>query len=194
MKTKWILGFSILTLVTHSQSMASSLEIQEVCNTVEECRALKAKAESRLADLFKNIVPEMTEILGKGKTRYRAGLTCESKNLRLPTARELALVAYSYGANGISETPKKGYYLVKGSDSTGNPDHFYYSHEGYQRPAGDYGKFDFWSSSVFPDAYSKHENSYNRTYMLNGANGYIYDAYNSSGYYIQAVRCVSSSR
>lgn len=101
----------------------------------------------------------------------------------MPTAREFALYAQNLGAQGISETAKDGYYLVKGSDSAGNPDHFYFSYKGYQRPAGDLGNYWFWSSSVHPD-----DSDY--AYYLYGDDGHVYYGYRSSDVVISAVRCV----
>jgi hypothetical protein len=51
---------------------------------------------------------------------------CETRGMRLPTIRELALIAGSEGAKGISLTPLPGYKLVKKAG-----DEFYYSSEGF---------------------------------------------------------------
>jgi len=154
------------------------------CHTIEDCQQQIAERKAAQAKLLKEVTPELTGIL-TGVSQYEAERICRNEGMRLPTARELALVAQSLGAEGISETKKNGYYLVKGSDSIGNPDHFYFSNKGYKRPAGELGNKWFWSSSVHP-VYS------NSAYRLNGNHGYIYD-YNRSNYnYNYAVRCVRS--
>lgn len=122
---------------------------------------------------------DLTGILKTNVNRYEAEKICKDNGMRLPTARELAEVSQSFGAEGISETPKEGYYLVNGSDSTGQPDRFYFSYKGYQRPSGDFGSYWFWSSSV-TDSYL--------AYKLNGFNGDL--DYFIPGYDLHAVRCV----
>ena len=77
---------------------------------------------------------------------------CKSQGTRLPTAREFALYAQVLGAQGISDTPKEGYVLVRrGSDSAGKSDIFYYSSKGYPDLPGDLNRF-FWSSSANPSS------------------------------------------
>ena len=179
MKNTITLGLMMLGL------FATSLQAKEVCDTIEECQKLKTKVEARLAELLKDVTPELTGILKTGVSQYEAERICADEGMRLPTARELALVAQSLGAQGISETKKDGYYLVKGSDSAGNPDHFYFSYEGYKRPAGDLGSRWFWSSSVHAD-YSDY------AYLLDGYNGDFYYDYRSYDYLNVAVHCVRS--
>ncbi|MGK5090254.1 hypothetical protein WDW86_22120 [Bdellovibrionota bacterium FG-2] len=67
---------------------------------------------------------------------------CANQNLRLPTARELALIL---NPSGVSETDDNdGSYLVslRGEES------FYYNYRTYRRSARDDGKNEFWSSST----------------------------------------------
>lgn len=155
------------------------------CHTIEDCQNLKVEIEADQTVLLKNITPELTDIVKTGVSMYTAEWICADLGMRLPTARELALVSQSMGAQGISETKKDGYRLIKGSDIYGNPDHFYFSHIGYKTPAGDLGNKWFLSSSVHPD------NSKN-AYGLMGGNGNIdYDS-RSSNYHNNAVRCVLS--
>jgi len=180
MKKTITLGLMMLGL------FATNVQAKEVCNTIEDCQKLKAKVEARLAELLKDVTPKLTGILKTGVDQFEAEKICLDKGMRLPTARELALVSQSLGAQGISKTKKGGYYLVKGSDSAGNPDHFYFSNKGYKRPAGDLGNKWFWSSSVHPDASDN-------AYGLNGLNGGIaYYYYRSYDYVYYAVRCVRS--
>ena len=181
--------FSMLSVAAGVQLSANAARAAEVCDTVDACWALQAKVEARLAVLLKNIAPNLTDIVrnADGSVRhmnqYDADSYCRNQGQRLPTARELALYSQSLGAQGISETKKDGYYLVKGSDSAGIPDNFYFSSKGYQRPSGDLGSFWFWSSSVHPDFSDN-------AYVLYGDNGGI-DG-DRGGFDINAVRCVRS--
>lgn len=181
MKKTITLGLMMLGL------FATSVQAEtKHCHTVEDCRKLKVEVEADLAELLKDVTPELTGILKTGVSQYKAERICADEGMRLPTARELALVAQSLGAQGISETKKDGYYLVKGSDSAGNPDHFYFSYKGYKHPAGDLGSKWFWSSSVHPDFSSN-------AYLLVGDDGDIGNVYRSYDYHIvSAVRCVRS--
>jgi hypothetical protein len=112
-----------------------------------------------------------------GWTEYEAEDYCQKRNQRLPTARELANYAQNQGADGISESKKQGYQLVSGSDSVGNPDHFYYSNRGYKRPAGDLGNFRIWSSSAVPPYIT------DGGYYLNGIDGSIDSDYRGRFFY-----------
>ena len=182
MKKTITLGLMMLGL------FATSVQAKEVCDTIEECQKLKTKVEARLAELLKDVTPELTGILKTGVDQYEAEKICLDKGMRLPTARELALDAIARKAlpsSAISETKKDGYYLVKGSDSVGNPDHFYFSYKDYKRPAGDLGNKWFWSSSVHP-YYS------DIAYRLYGNYGGIYNVNRSYDNYYNAVRCVQS--
>lgn len=146
MKNTITLGLMMLGL------FATSVQAEtKHCYTVEDCRTLITEAKSDLAVLLKDVTPELTGILRTGVSQRLAEAICEGVGMRLPTARELALVAQSLGAEGISETRKDGYRLIRGTDSAGNPDDFYYSNKGYKRPAGEPGYYWFWSSSVHPD-------------------------------------------
>ncbi len=140
------------------------------------------------AHAHEDVTPELTGILKTEVTQHEAEDVCRDRGMRLPTARELALVSQSLGAEGISETKKDGYYLVKGKDRTGNPDHFYFSEKGYKRPAGELGDCWFWSSSVF-EVFSGWK------YMLNGYSGgfhIVMDTSYGNGDSPYAVRCVRS--
>lgn len=182
MKSKSVFGLSILGLAT-AMSMTAAVHADPICGTLEQCRAMQAQVEARIQELLKDVTPKLTGILKSGVTQYEAESICRDKGMRLPTARELALVAQSLGAQGISETEKDGYYLVKGSDSAGNPDHFYFSYKGYSRPAGDLGRHVFWSSSVHP-VYSIY------AYDLDGVFGGIEGVRRSHVSDDGAVRCM----
>ena len=73
---------------------------------------------------------------------------CASNGQHLPSARELAQLATSMGATGISETAKDGYHQVNAKNADGKVDSFYFSYAGYKRPSGNLGNHWFWSSSV----------------------------------------------
>jgi hypothetical protein len=141
-----------------------------------------------------NAVPNLTDIvkdtdgLIRGMTQYEAKNYCRSQGQRLPTIRELALYAQSLGARGISETPEVGYHPVKGFDSSGHPDNFYYSNYGYQRPAGDLAKV-IWSSSVGPYDYDENDGPADFVQTLDSKWGYITQQRSYSTF---AVRCVQS--
>ena len=168
---------------------ATSVQAQtKHCHTVEDCQQQIAERKADLAELLKDVTPRLTGILKAGVSQHEAEDICRDKGMRLPTARELALDAIARKAlpsSAISETEKDGYSLVKGSDSEGNPDHFYFSNKGYQPPAGDLGNKWFWSSSVLPD-YSVY------AYVINGVNGVIDYVSRSYDYDYGAVRCVQS--
>jgi len=180
MKKTITLGLMMLGL------FATSVQAEtKHCHTIEDCQQQIAERKADLAKLLKDVTPELTGILKTGVSQHEAENICLDKGMRLPTARELALVAQSLGAQGISETKKDGYYLVKGSDSVGNPDRFYFSYKGYKRPAGDLGNKWFWSSSVHPDVS-------NSAYTLYGVNGVIDFDERSYDVSSNAVRCVRS--
>ncbi len=102
-------------------------------------------------------------------TQYDADRYCRHQGQRLPTVRELALYAQSLGAQGISEKQKDGYYFVRGMDSLGNPDNFYFSDKGFQSNSEE-DSFLLWSSSIDLGGIS---NSTDDAYSLNGWNGMI---------------------
>lgn len=166
---------------------ATSVQAENIhCHTIEDCRKMKAEVEADLVLLLSNMTPELTGILKTGVTSLRrAKEICEDEGMRLPTARELALIAQGLGAEGISETRKDGNRLIRGTDSAGSPDDFYFSNSGYKRPAGDLGNWWFWSLSVHPD------DSFN-VFILNGFNGDIDTVNRSYDNFINAVRCVQT--
>jgi hypothetical protein len=145
---KWML---VLFVISGAMSSAQAFE---VCDTAGVCRVYQIEDNTILP---KDFTPSLTDSAKNSDgnflhlNQYDANSFCRNKGLRLPTARELAHFSQSQGAQGISETPKDGYRLVKGLDSEGNQDYFYFSSQGYMRPAGDLGKKYFWSSSMHPN-------------------------------------------
>lgn len=181
MKKTLTLGIMVLALF----AMSAQAETEH-CHTTESCRALIAGAQADLAELLRDARPELTGILETGVTQQTAIEVCRERGMRLPTARELAMVAQSLGAEGISERRKDGYRLIKGSDVNGNPDHFYFNYRGYQRPEGDLGrKWFFWSSSV-------HTHDSSVAYGLYASNGDVYTTYRSYDNKNDAVLCMQS--
>ncbi len=106
----------------------------------------------------RSVPPELTDILPRwpngsirNTTYFEAESICSSRGQRLPTAREWALYAQAFGAEGVSEIdPEDGLHiLIRGLDSVGSPDLFYYSSWGYLRSkTQDYHSY--WSSSILP--------------------------------------------
>jgi uncharacterized protein (TIGR02145 family) len=107
---------------------------------------------------------------------------CASQGMHLPRIRELAQLAVSLGAAGISETPKDGYNLMTAKNADGKVDNFYFNYAGYKRPQGDLGNNWFWSSSDYSD------DPY-FSYVFDGSNGVVYVDYGVTSYH--AVRCVT---
>ena len=189
-------------------SIPTSWAQTPVCNTLKECNQLKV--EARIQELLKDETLSLGDIVkdahGKVRTmnQYDADKYCKSIGSRLPTARELALYSQSLGARGILETSysgidsasskvqteitqmdKEGYYPIYTKNSAEKTVvDFYLNYSGYQRPAGDFGNYWFWSSLVHPYY------SYN-AYDLDGYNGGIGN-YNRSNDDLIAVRCVRS--
>jgi hypothetical protein len=136
-----------------------------------------------------NVPPVLTEMLEYRINQQDAATLCLEKGMRLPTARELALVAQSMGALGISETKRDGYYLIQGTDKEGRPDYFYYSHKGYIRPdiinENSFAAYWMWSSSTHPE-----DSRY--AYRFSGHMGLISYAYPDLENFYDSVRCVVS--
>ena len=151
MRKKWAMFFSVLSVTAGISLSSGAARAGEICDTVAACRALQAALDARLLMLLDN-APNLTDVASDTDrmNQFDAYWYCQHLGQRLPTARELAIYAQSLGAQGISETAKDGYDLIKGSDTTGYPDHFYFSSKGYHRPAGDTGIRFFWSSSADP--------------------------------------------
>lgn len=170
---KTFLGLAILGF------FATNVQAKEVCNTIKECQNLKTKVNERLAELQKDVTPELTEILETNVSWFKAKEICQDEGMRLPTPRELALVSQRLGAQGISETQKDGYELIKAKDSEGNLDYFYFNSKGYNRPATVHGHYFIWSSTVH-SIYA---------YSLDGVYGNIYNSVLNNTL-ATAVRCV----
>jgi len=93
---------------------------------------------------------------------------CKSQAQHLPSARELAQLAQSLGAAGISANNlKNGYYPVTAKNADGITDTFSFNIARYKRPQGDLGNYWFLSSSVRTD------NPVGSPYGLLGALGAI---------------------
>jgi hypothetical protein len=162
----------------------------DVCNTLPECQQLKTQLSASLAAVDARIQalqpsPQIGDIARNtdGSIRYMnqadAINYCASQGQHLPSARELAQLAQSMGAAGISETAKDGYYLVNAVNADGKYDSFYFNYSGYQQPAGDLGNNWFWSSSV-------DSSNSGGAFVLRGHYGFVY--YGPRGL-SDAVRC-----
>lgn len=177
---------TLLSLMILGQFI-TSVQAKEACNpcvTVECHQRQMAHLELSIQEIEKKVTPKLTGILKTGVSQYEAKRICQDMGMRLPTARELALVSQNLGAQGISETQKdRHYYLVKGSDSAGNPDHFYFSFKGYNPPAGDLGTYTFWTSSVHPTFFHS-------AYLLDASVGVIESIPRGDDFSSEAVRCV----
>lgn len=107
-------------------------------------------------------------------------------NLYLPTIRDLAMIAQAAGAKGVLEWPRNtlhwSYRLVKAINRGRGFEKFYFSSQGYVRPAGDVGDNKFWSSSTYASWIPG-------SYVLNGRTGGI--EHGVAEYVkVAAVRCV----
>jgi hypothetical protein len=146
----------------------NALAVEE-CTNVSECRgriALDLKTLKDLLGLQSLVAVEDEDIFvsmpyGRGSRWDYSGVQrwgCKDKGKHLPSIRELAQIAMSYGAKGIVEIndgkplkPLSGHIEINAKNADGSSDNFYYSHYGYQRPPGLLGIKWFWSSSVRVD-------------------------------------------
>jgi hypothetical protein len=162
-----------------------------VCATITKCEALQRQVAEQLKKLKVGKLPTFLDIAREadGKVKYmtqtEAVQYCIHRGAHLPSALELAQLSMSYGAKGIVDScgPKEeNCYQVRAANDKGEPDWFYFSYAGYNRPAGDLGSNWFWSSSVQSgDSYV--------AFGLNGYDGGIgFGGHRSSKF---AVRCVS---
>ena len=110
---------------------------------------------------------------------------CSDRGAHLPSARELAQLSMSLGADGFVDAciPNNHCYKVSYIQNADNStEEFFFRVLGYHRPAGDLGANWFWSSSVdskYPYA----------GFALFGPYGDINPLYRDSQ--ISAVRCVT---
>ena len=183
----------ISVLVIGLLLMAVNAHATVHCHTPEACAKLKGEVETDLAELLRNVIPKLTEILEDRVTFPKAEKICREMGARLPTARELALVAQSLGARGIRETSypnrdinsrqvqeeqslmrAKGYFpvhVLRYEDGPFTAIDFYFNSYGYVRPK-DYGDNLFWSSSRDEIlTYSKHSGIAGIAYRIYGLNG-----------------------
>ncbi len=173
-----LLSFLILNFIAVN-SFASNL-----CDTLPDYPQLTNQLHTRiqtlqpglqLGNIARNIDGSILYMNQPTAVNY-----CTSLGQHLPSSRELAQLAKSMSAAGISETVKDGYYKVSAKNADGKADIFYFSSTGYNRPAGDLGKTGFWSSSVYlygPGLY----------FILSGLDGNI--RFDGGGYNL-AVLCM----
>lgn len=126
-----------------------------------------------LSCLSTNIFAEVLE----PEQNYRSSILyneavrfCKKKGMRLPTARELAMIAKKYGAEilEIDETSPnpEGFRYIKATDPNGKIDEFYFGRADYTRYRDVvFFEHKWWSSS---------EKTEHRTYIA-GASSYLFD-------------------
>lgn len=155
-----------LLIATLVMSFGLHAKAAEVCETLTECRDLQRKVETRIRTLLE--VPELTDLVlggngypGVGTWRV-ADNYCRANGMRLPTTRELALVAQSMGARGISSIAQIGYAPVYNFEGNTTVIDFYYNPSNYIPPAGDLGRYRIWSAN---DAMN------GDSYIFDGRNG-----------------------
>jgi hypothetical protein len=110
---------------------------------------------------------------------------CEDQKNHLPSIRELAQLAMSSGAKGITDAcgSDSQCYLVQVTNAHGAQESFYYSYAGYKSPNGHNGVARLWSSTSHPnDPFNR-----NAVYIFNSNSGLI--EYNDPTFLAQ-VRCV----
>ncbi|PIT99565.1 MAG: hypothetical protein COT74_11240 [Bdellovibrionales bacterium CG10_big_fil_rev_8_21_14_0_10_45_34] len=137
-------------------SLASlNVYASNVCNTLSECQNLRASVEQRIRQLMAGQVAKFGTIvkIESDNALYvrqtEAIKYCKENAMSLPTARELARLATSLGAAGISETPREGYHLISAKNTDGVIDIFYFNPTGYSNPS-ETESF-LWSSSIRSD-------------------------------------------
>jgi hypothetical protein len=206
MKAKVALGFSMLSVLAGGLLATSSASAQECSAERAQISALEIQVrdlQRQLGQLPAVSAPALGDIVSdaigvQNMTHIAADAYCHGHGSRLPTARELALVAISHGACGIlspsdyasyegtERCPKSHYYRRTVAVSTQEPagDDFYFSADGYQRPRGEAGNYYwFWSSSV-------RAGSSGYAYVLYGYDGAFEHHFRSPFDGFHAVRCV----
>lgn len=157
-----------------------SLSVSVASLAAEDVRIQTLQPTPQFGDIVRNIDGSILYMNQADAINY-----CASQGQHLPSARELAQLAQSLGALGISETAKDGYSQVSAKNADGKADTFYFSYVGYNRTAGDLGNNWFWSSSVNSDV-----SGY--VFVLIGF-GDIYNVqrskYSSDYSFFNAVRC-----
>ncbi|MBN21254.1 MAG: hypothetical protein CL678_08190 [Bdellovibrionaceae bacterium] len=133
------------------------------------------------AEPVNNKLPDLTDLIKTKVDYYEAEKICEDRGMRLPTAREMALLFQTRGAE-ISETEQDGFYPVDGRDVIGNPDFFYFSWKEYKRPEDKLEQHTFWTSSIRPELHTA-------AYTFNGYLGDVMDEPRARRVFT-SVRCV----
>jgi len=168
------------------------------CQTLRECKALKKLMKIRLAQVERRIKALSAlplEPIGPVErddagnvlffSQRKAVKYCEGKHSRLPTAREYAKFGEERGARGIRETNDNvpWFKTIRGTDSAGNEDLFFYHPRGYVRPQGDIGNNLFWTLSFVVRRPLS-------AYAFSGVGGYFQIARRDALDLNFAVRCI----
>jgi len=207
----WAQSAAVGAVITMSSIFGQAALAGPICETVEECRAMRDQGDARLQELLKNALPAFGDLVKESDgsirrmNQYQAEQYCKDNNSRLPSARELALLSQSLGAKGILDTAfaevsvENGYVVTEISRMWGDGYYaiyrknksyekvvdFYFNDTGYQAPQGEQGNEWIWSSSVHPDG------SYD-AYSLRGRDGSFY--HSTRAHLAYAVRCVAGVR
>lgn len=153
-----------------------------------ECRSLQNTLEARISLLAKRMSPKMSDLVkdADGKNAYmtyaEAKAYCAQHGLKLPTARNWAMLAISMAAAGVTEKPRPNdVESVKYStvEDDGTADLFYYKSNGYVPRAPYDSYFIVWSSSLL------HSNV-NKAYVFNNGYGQLFEEYREAR---ALVRC-----
>lgn len=181
LKSIYKTNLMILGLVLVTTSIGQATEKVKHDHVIP--RALHGKQAPKFLDIAKNADGGVKYISQEDAVQY-----CSDQGARLPSARELAQLSMTFGAKGIAEIqsgkPDNSYREIWVNNADGSLDRFYFSEEGYQRPAGELGDYTLWSSSRYSRDY------YVYGFVFIGSIGGIYADFSFQNRDI-AVRCVS---
>jgi hypothetical protein len=150
----------VLNLIIKAQLMTFVLSITVMMTA-------QADQEPEFSDFARNSDGKI-----EWMSQCRAQKYCTDQNAHLPSARELALLAMSYGAKGLADRKvDNSYYKIWAINIDGTQDEFYFSSEGYRRPKGELGNYYIWSSSFDLNRY--YESCPKSAFILYGDTGYI---------------------
>ncbi len=154
---------SLISILSMSLVNSNSYAF-DLCYTLKECEQLRQQVDEKIQQiqiesiqsLFGNVVKKdliSEKYCSENQDRdmclmgrYQATAYCASQGMRLPSAREYALLAMSMGATGISETILDTHSLISARNDNNKVDSFYYNKAGYLQPEGLIGKNSFWTS------------------------------------------------
>jgi len=200
----------LLSVLLTTTALADEREVVEqktnpefICNTIDNCQKMIGLSQSRLLDLIRADAVKLDKISKRHLTYRDALVHCQSKGMRLPTIRELAL---EYRAVGIRHTAHELKNIRYGDrEVTAEIDrmstlHFkpIYKNNGALEPVVDFyfndedarrvtGSFWLWTASLSP-----FDN--NGAYVFNAPNGNIEKLRTAYSGIKTGVRCAYRSR